>query len=111
MTPTLTPPEMVAPAADERCDRCSAAGKLRIRLAGAGELVFCGHHANKYAEQLVTIAVAVAADPDFSRRCSSCSKPNWQRITALERPEGRLTALLRSGTVAPHPERHQRGTF
>jgi hypothetical protein len=69
MTPTLTPPpEMVAPATDERCDRCSAAGKLRVRLAEGGELVFCGHHANKYAEQLVTIAVAFVADPEFSWR-------------------------------------------
>jgi len=70
MTPTLTPPELVAPAADERCDRCSAAGKLRVRLAERGELVFCGHHANKYAEQLVGIAAAVAADPEFVWRGS-----------------------------------------
>jgi hypothetical protein len=71
MTPTLTtpPPEtVVAPAADERCDRCSAAGKLRLVTAGGGELVFCGHHANKYAEDLVKIAVQVAADPDFDWR-------------------------------------------
>jgi hypothetical protein len=70
MTPTLTPPpETVAPpAADERCDRCNAAGKLRVMLAGGGELVFCGHHANKYAEDLVKIAVQFAADPDFAWR-------------------------------------------
>lgn len=67
MTPTLTPPpETVAvPGADERCDRCNAAGKLRVMIAGGGELVFCGHHANKYAEKLVKIAVQVAAAPDF----------------------------------------------
>lgn len=69
MTPTLTPSETVAvPAADERCDRCSAAGKLRIMIAGGGELVFCGHHANKYAEDLVKIAVQVAPDSDFTWR-------------------------------------------
>ncbi len=69
MTPTLTPPpETVAPAADERCDRCNAAGRLRIRVAEGGELVFCGHHANKYAEQLIKIAVEVAVDPEFSWR-------------------------------------------
>jgi hypothetical protein len=69
MTPTLTPPpETVATVADERCDRCNAVGKLRIRLAEGGELVFCGHHANKYAEDLVKIAVTVAVDPDFSWR-------------------------------------------
>jgi len=70
MTPTLTPPpETVAPpAADERCDRCNAAGRLRVRLAEGGELIFCGHHANKYAEDLVKIAVNVACDPDFPWR-------------------------------------------
>jgi hypothetical protein len=72
MTPTLTPPpETVAPpAAEERCDRCNAAGKLRILLAGGGELVFCGHHANKYAEQLVKITIDVAATSDFTWRGS-----------------------------------------
>jgi hypothetical protein len=67
MTPTLTPPPEAAalPAAEERCDRCTAAGKLRIVLAGGGELVFCGHHANKYAPELVKIAVQVVQAPDF----------------------------------------------
>jgi hypothetical protein len=70
MTPTLTPPPgtVAPPAADERCDRCSAAGKLRVRLAEGGELVFCGHHANKYAEQLVQVAVEVAVSPEFTWR-------------------------------------------
>ena len=70
MTPTLTPPPatVVPPATDERCDRCNAAAKLRLTLAGGGELVFCGHHANRYAEDLVKIAVQYAADPDFSWR-------------------------------------------
>jgi hypothetical protein len=72
MTPTLTPPpETVAvPATDERCDRCNATAKLRVRLAEGGELVFCGHHANKFAEQLVKIAVDVAVDPEFTWRGS-----------------------------------------
>jgi hypothetical protein len=70
MTPTLTPPpEAVAPlAADERCDRCNAAGKLRVTLAGGGELVFCGHHANKYAEDLVKITVRFVTAPEFTWR-------------------------------------------
>jgi hypothetical protein len=69
MTPTLTPSDTVAvPAADELCDRCSASGKLRIMIVGGGDLVFCGHHANKYAEDLAKIAVQVASDPDFSWR-------------------------------------------
>jgi hypothetical protein len=72
MTQTLTPPPDTAaiPAADERCDRCNAAGKLRVKLAGGGELVFCGHHANKYSEDLVKIAVEVATDPEFTWRGS-----------------------------------------
>jgi hypothetical protein len=72
MTPTLTPPpETVAyPGAEERCDRCSAAAKLRVMIAGGGELVFCGHHANKYAEKLVKIAVQVAVAPEFTWRGS-----------------------------------------
>jgi hypothetical protein len=67
MTPTLTPPPEAAtlPAAEERCDRCRATGKLRIVLAGGGELVFCGHHANKYAAELVKIAVQIVPAPDF----------------------------------------------
>ncbi|MCF0095681.1 hypothetical protein [Micromonospora sp. MH99] len=70
MNSTLTPPPetVVPPAADERCDRCNAAGKLRITLAGGSELVFCGHHANKYAEDLVKITERFATEPDFSWR-------------------------------------------
>ena len=30
--------------------------------------MFCGHHANKYAEDLAKIAVQVTADPEFSWR-------------------------------------------
>jgi hypothetical protein len=56
------------PAAVERCDRCNAAVKLRLALAGGGELVFCGHHANRYAEELVKVAVQYASDPDFTWR-------------------------------------------
>jgi hypothetical protein len=75
MTPTLTPPPETAapPAAEERCDRCNAAGKLRVRLAEGGDLIFCGHHANKYADQLVKIAVEVTVAPDFSWRGTELS--------------------------------------
>ncbi|MFI5907407.1 hypothetical protein [Dactylosporangium sp. NPDC051541] len=70
MTPTLTPPPETAapPAAEERCDRCNAAGKLRVRLAEGGDLIFCGHHANKYADHLVKIAVEYSVAPDFTWR-------------------------------------------
>jgi hypothetical protein len=78
MTPTLSPPPEAAapPAAEERCDRCSAAGKLRIVLAGGGELIFCGHHANKFAPDLVKIAVEVVAAPDFTWRGTELTANN-----------------------------------
>jgi hypothetical protein len=31
-------------------------------------LVFCGHHANKFAPELVKVAVEVVAAPDFEWR-------------------------------------------
>jgi hypothetical protein len=78
MTATLTPPPETAtiPAADERCDRCNAAAKLRIVLAGGGELVFCGHHANKYADDLVKITVDYTVEPDFTWRGSELITKN-----------------------------------
>lgn len=78
MTPTLTPPPEIEtpPVAGKRCDRCSAAAKLRVVLAGGGDLQFCGHHANKYAEELVKIAVDVAVDPDFTWRGSELMSKN-----------------------------------
>lgn len=69
MTSTLTPPLTAAPpSAEDRCDRCNAAGKLRITIAGDGELVFCGHHANRYAEDLAKITIRYATTPDFHWR-------------------------------------------
>jgi hypothetical protein len=70
MTSTLTPPPQVEerPIAGERCDRCSAAAKLRVTLAEGGDLVFCGHHANQFAEKLVPIAIDFTADPEFEWR-------------------------------------------
>ncbi|CAM3417296.1 hypothetical protein [Stackebrandtia soli] len=72
MTPTLTPPPETdtRPVTGESCDRCSAAAKLRITLAGGEDLVFCGHHANKYAEKLVKITVDFTADSEFDWRGS-----------------------------------------
>ena len=78
MTATLTPPSETATisAADERCDRCNAAAKLRIVLAGGGELVFCGHRANKYADDLVKITVDYTVEPDFTWRGSELIAKN-----------------------------------
>jgi hypothetical protein len=64
MTPTLTPTDTAKPAAGERCDRCSAAAKVRAVLPGGGDLVFCMHHANRYREPLEKVAVSVATQTD-----------------------------------------------
>jgi hypothetical protein len=70
MPSTLTPPPetVTFPGADDRCDRCNAAGKLRITITGERELVFCGHHANRYADDLAKITLRYATEPDFTWR-------------------------------------------
>lgn len=35
----------------DRCDRCGAQAKSRVRLQN-GELLFCGHHFREHAEAL-----------------------------------------------------------
>lgn len=49
MTTTLTRPELTAA---DRCDRCSAAAKVRAILPTGGELLFCGHHAREHETKL-----------------------------------------------------------
>ena len=65
MTPTLTPPPETAapPSAGDRCDRCGAAAMVRAVLPGGGELVFCNHHANRYADSLEKVAVSIVRAP------------------------------------------------
>ena len=57
-----------SPQAGETVRPLQRRGKLRVTLAGAGELVFCGHHANRYAEELGRSRCSYAADPDFTWR-------------------------------------------
>lgn len=42
----------------DRCDRCSAAAKVRALLP-AGELLFCGHHFRAHRESLATAGAVV----------------------------------------------------
>jgi hypothetical protein len=49
MPSTLTRPELNA---TDRCDRCSAAAKVRALLPSGGELLFCGHHAHEHDDKL-----------------------------------------------------------
>jgi len=78
MPSTLTPPpDTVAPlGAEDRCDRCNAAGKLRLTISGERELVFCGHHANRYADELAKITVRYVTDPGFTWRGAALLSQN-----------------------------------
>lgn len=49
MPSTLTRPALTAA---DRCDRCSAAAKVRALLPSGGELLFCGHHAHEHDNKL-----------------------------------------------------------
>ena len=53
---------------DERCDRCGAAAKVQVELAAGGELTFCGHHANRYADRVVEIAGQATVESGFAWR-------------------------------------------
>jgi hypothetical protein len=55
----------VTPGLQERCDSCGAAAKLHATLGQSGDLSFCGHHANKYAERIVTTADCVIIEAGF----------------------------------------------
>jgi hypothetical protein len=49
--------------ANDRCDRCSAAAKVKATLLN-GELLFCGHHAKEYAAKIKEVSIKVE-DPEF----------------------------------------------
>ena len=49
----------------ERCDRCDAAAKLAMDLAAGGDLAFCGHHANRYAIDILRASRRVFVLRDF----------------------------------------------
>jgi Zn ribbon nucleic-acid-binding protein len=50
--------------AADRCDRCGAQARVRAVLPGGGDLVFCGHHAREYDEQLRKVAVEIIDHSD-----------------------------------------------
>ena len=65
VTPTLTPTTAPAPpSAGDRCDRCRAQAKIRVVLAGGGDLVFCGHHAREYDARIREVAIEVVKADD-----------------------------------------------
>jgi hypothetical protein len=44
----------------DRCDRCSAAARVRASLPAGGELLFCGHHAHEYTPRLLAIGATLS---------------------------------------------------
>lgn len=58
MTSTLTRPELTA---SDRCDRCSAAARVRAVLPSGGELLFCGHHAREHEPKLQELSADIQA--------------------------------------------------
>ncbi len=62
MTPTLSPTTSESLTAFDRCDRCGAQGRVRVRLLSGSELVFCGHHAREYDAKLRDLGVQIIAD-------------------------------------------------
>jgi hypothetical protein len=70
MTQTLSPAPRLdsTPSLAERCDRCGAAAKLRVDLAGGGSLAFCGHHANEHAGEITRLGRRIVVEAGFEWR-------------------------------------------
>jgi hypothetical protein len=47
----------------DRCDRCSAAARMRALLPTGSELFFCGHHARRHEPRLREIGADLSPDP------------------------------------------------
>jgi hypothetical protein len=56
MTSTLAHLELTA---SDRCDRCSAAARVRAVLPSGGELLFCNHHAREHSTKLKELAAEI----------------------------------------------------
>lgn len=62
------PAVRVTDVVDESCDRCGAPAKLRAHFPAGGDLTFCGHHANRYADRIAESADIVLVEPHFAWR-------------------------------------------
>ncbi|WP_018179838.1 DUF7455 domain-containing protein [Jongsikchunia kroppenstedtii] len=60
-TATTTSPALTAA---DRCDRCSAAARVRAFLPAGGELLFCQHHFNEHEARLVDLGATIEHDSD-----------------------------------------------
>ncbi|WP_300007327.1 hypothetical protein [Pseudonocardia sp.] len=47
----------------DRCDRCSAAARIRATVA-AGELLFCGHHVRAHLDRLLAAGAELHPPPE-----------------------------------------------
>jgi len=56
VTTALAPSPLTAA---DRCDRCGAKAYVRVTLAAGGELLFCGHHMNKFRAGLTKVAAEI----------------------------------------------------
>ena len=56
MNATLTSPELTRA---DRCDRCSAAARVRATLPSGAELLFCQHHANEHEAKLIELSAVL----------------------------------------------------
>ena len=65
MTSLLSPEIVTAASLTERCDSCGAAARLELALTSGGTLAFCGHHANKHAERLISVATKATVEEGF----------------------------------------------
>jgi hypothetical protein len=66
MMSALVSPEITTAATlTERCDRCGAAAKLEVALTRGGDLAFCGHHANRHAEDIARVASRMTLEEGF----------------------------------------------
>lgn len=65
MTSLLSPEIITADSLTERCDSCGAAAKAELTLAAGGSLAFCGHHANKHAQRLTSVASKITVEKGF----------------------------------------------
>ncbi|WP_019147860.1 DUF7455 domain-containing protein [Timonella senegalensis] len=58
MEETLSAPTKATLTAADRCDRCGAQAYVRVVL-GAGELLFCAHHARAHADKFAQVATEI----------------------------------------------------
>ena len=52
----------------ERCDSCGAAAKATVTFGASGDLSFCGHHTNRFAERIAATADKIVVEAGFDWR-------------------------------------------